>query len=131
MSKSEITSSLKTFKNRYRLVIMNDDTFEEVVTFRLSRSSVYITLSAVFVLLVGLTVALLVLTPLKYYIPGYAKKESSREMQVLKMKTDSLQNVVLDRQRYFDDLKKVLNGNTPSKRDTAALKITRPKYSAD
>ncbi|MBD0376885.1 MAG: hypothetical protein ICV51_14800, partial [Flavisolibacter sp.] len=37
-------STLRRLRNRYRLVIMNDDTYEEVVTFRLSRASVYIAL---------------------------------------------------------------------------------------
>ena len=70
MLKLEAISTLKRLRNRYRLVVMNDDTYEEVVTFKLSRLSVYIMLSTIFVLLVGLTVALIVFTPLKYYIPG-------------------------------------------------------------
>lgn len=113
------------------MIVMNDDTFEEVITFRLSRLKVYIALSTIFVLLVGLTVALLVLTPLKFYIPGYAKKESKSEIQALKIRTDSLQNVISYKQRYLDDLRKVLTGNTPAQRDTVALKISKSKVSAD
>ena len=63
-------TTLKRLRNRYRLVVMNDDTYEEVVTFKLNRLSVYIALCTIFVVLVGLTVALIVFTPLKYYIPG-------------------------------------------------------------
>ena len=70
MAKLDAGSTLQRLRNRYRLVIMNDDTYEEVVTFRLSRMSVYIALSTIFVLLVGLTAALIVFTPLKYYIPA-------------------------------------------------------------
>ena len=33
-------STLQRLRNRYRLVVMNDDTYEEVVTFKLSRLSV-------------------------------------------------------------------------------------------
>ena len=51
---------------------MNDDTYEELTSFRLTRGSVYIALSTVFVLLVGLTTALIVFTPLKYYKIGRA-----------------------------------------------------------
>jgi hypothetical protein len=64
MAKFDVNSSLKRLRNRYRLVIMNDDSYEEVVTFKLSRLSVYVFLSTVFVLLTGLTVALIVFTPL-------------------------------------------------------------------
>src|SRR5262249_14989983 len=91
MSENENTSILKRRQNRYRLVVMNDDTYEEVVTFKLSRLSVYVGLSTIFVLMVSLTVALLVLTPLKYYIPGYGNRDTRTELQVLKIRTDSLQ----------------------------------------
>ncbi len=78
MAKLEAGNTLQRLRNRYRLVIMNDDTYEEVVTFRLSRLSVYIGLSTVFVLLVGLTVAFIFFTPLKYYIPGYGSAKVGR-----------------------------------------------------
>ena len=70
MAKLEAGTTLKRLRNRYRLLVMNDDTYEEVVTFKLSRLSVYIMLCSIFVLLVGLTVALMVFTDIKYYLPG-------------------------------------------------------------
>ncbi|MGI8950568.1 MAG: hypothetical protein ACR2FN_03175 [Chitinophagaceae bacterium] len=131
MGKIELNSSLKRLRSRYRLAIMNDDTYEEVVTFKLSRLSVYIGLCSVFVLLVGLTIALFILTPLKYYIPGYGTKESRVELQVLKMRTDSLQQVIEYKDQYLDGLKKVLSGDTPQKRDTVVLKIPKTEVSND
>ncbi len=119
-----MNSSLKTLRNRYRLVVMNDDTYEEVVTFKLSRLSVYFGLCTVFVLLVGFTIALFVYTPLKYYIPGLENNEQSRtELQLLKIRADSLQQAILYKDQYFSDLKKTLSGNIPDKRDTTTLKI--------
>ena len=117
-------------QNRYRLVLMNDDTFEEVVKFRLSRLSVYIALSTIFVLLVGLTVALLVLTPLKYYIPGYGKSESKTELQLLKMRTDSLQQALQYKDQYMQGLKKALGGDVPTL-DTTTLKVPKTEISND
>lgn len=64
MAKLDANSTLKRLRNRYRLVVMNEDTYEEVVKFKLSRLSVYIGLSTLFVVLVGLTIALIVFTPL-------------------------------------------------------------------
>lgn len=110
---------------------MNDDTFEEVVTFRLSRLSVYIVLSSIFVLLIGLTVALLVLTPLKYYIPGYGKTESRSELQMLQIRTDSLEQALQYKNKYLDDLQKVLSGNTPVKRDTVSIKVEKAEQVRD
>ena len=130
MSKISDNTSLKRLRNHYRLVIMNDDTFEEVIKFRLSRISVYIFMSTVFLLLVGLTVALLVLTPLKFYIPGYGRKESKTELQLLKMRTDSLQQVLEYKQQYLDGLKHVLDTDkTPL--DTIKLKVSKAEISND
>jgi hypothetical protein len=131
MDKPFLDSTFKRLQNRYRLVIMNDDTYEEVVTFKLSRMRVYIALSSIFVLLVSLTVALLVLTPLKYYIPGYGKREGRSEMQVLKIKTDSLERAITYKDRYLNDLKKVLNGDAPEHRDTTAIQIPKADVSND
>lgn len=55
------TNTFKRLRNQYRLVLINDDTYEELVTFKLSRLSVYVVFSTAFVLLISLTVALIVL----------------------------------------------------------------------
>ena len=110
---------------------MNDDTFEEVIKFRLSRLSVYIVMSTVFLLLVAFTVALLVLTPLKYYIPGYGKSENKTELQLLKIRTDSLQQSLQYKEQYLESLKKVLGGNENVKRDTINLKVKKTDISND
>ena len=132
MAKIDAGTTLKRLRNRYRLVVMNDDTYEEVVTFRLSRMSVYITLSTIFVLLTGLTVALIVFTPLKYYIPGYGSAGIGREYRQMKYMTDSLEKQVTYQSQYIDGLKKVLNGgNADLKLDTTQLQAPKEEISND
>jgi hypothetical protein len=125
MAKFDANSTLKRLQNRYRLVVMNDDTYEEVVTFKLSRLSVYVTLSTIFVLLTGLTVALIVFTPLRLYIPGYGDINATRELRELKMRTDSLEQAVKFKDQYLDNIKNVLQGDVTVKRDTTALDIPK------
>jgi hypothetical protein len=125
MAKFDANSTLKRLQNRYRLVVMNDDTYEEVVTFKLSRLSVYVFLSTVFVLLTGLTVALIVFTPLKLYIPGYGDLNNTKELRELKIRTDSLEQEVRYRDQYFESLRNVLQGSSTVKMDTTALKIPK------
>jgi hypothetical protein len=127
MAKFDANSTLKRLQNRYRLVVMNDDTYEEVVTFKLSRLSVYIALSTIFVLLTGLTVALIVFTPLKLYIPGYGDVNNTRELRELKIRTDSLEQTVFYQDQYLRGLKNVLEGNMKVKTDTTLLKIPKPE----
>ena len=126
MAKFDANSTLKRLRNRYRLVVMNEDTYEEVVKFKLNRLSVYIALSTLFVLLIGLTVALIVFTPLKYYLPGvgYGNAKQVKEYQILKVRTDSIEQALLHKQQYFNDLQKVLQGNVP-KLDTNKLNLPK------
>lgn len=131
MAKLDAGGTLQRLRNRYRLVVMNDDTYEEVVTFRLSRMSVYVMLSTIFVLLVGLTVALIVFTPLKYYIPGYGNVRMDREYRQLKYVTDSLEKQVSYQSQYIDGLKKVLGGDSEVKLDTVQLQLPKDEESND
>jgi hypothetical protein len=110
---------------------MNDDTYEEVVTFKLSRFSVYVMLSSIFVILVGLTVALIVFTPLKQYLPGYGSQSARKELQLLKYRTDSLELTVRQKDVYMEELKKVLTGNVSTTYDTTVLVIPKPEVSND
>jgi hypothetical protein len=124
-------STLKRLRNRYRLVVMNDDTYEEVVTFKLNRLSVYIALCTIFVVLVGLTVALIVFTPLKYYIPGYGSQAERREMANLKIRADSLETNLRNKQVYWDNVRNVLAGKLPEKLDTLTLNMPEVEKSND
>lgn len=116
--------SLDRLNHKYRLVIMNDDTYEEVTAFRLSRMSVYVALSTLFVLLVAITVATVVFTPLRYYIPGYGDLKQRKEFLQLKMRTDSLERAITLRDQYLDNmLKNVMGDGKPL--DTTMLKLPK------
>ena len=123
-------TSLKRLRNRYRLVVINEDTFDEVVTFKLNRLSVYIAMSTLFVVLVGLTIALIVFTPLKLYIPGYGEAQKAKEYEVLKMKADSIEQTLMKKQEYIDNIEKVLKGNF-IKKDTTILRLKNVEKSSD
>ena len=131
MVKFDAGSTLKRLRNRYRLVVMNDDTYEEVVTFKLSRLSVYVVLSTIFVLLVGLTVALIVFTPLKYYIPGYDDLKLGREYRQMKYRVDSLEKQVTYQVNYIEKIKDVLKGGTIVTLDTTKLAVPKEEISND
>jgi hypothetical protein len=131
MANLDINNTFKRTSNTYRLVVMNDDTYDEVVAFRLSRKSVYIGFSISFILLVGLTIALIAFTPLKYYIPGYGTKESRTTLQLLKIRTDSLEQSIHYKEQYLEGLKKVLSEGNPQQLDTLPLQLPESKQSND
>lgn len=112
-------------------MVMNDDTYEEVVTFKLTRLSVYIAFCSTFVVLVGLTVALIVFTPLKYYIPGFGNGNDRQKLMALKIRADSIEASIQDKDAYIESLRVVLTGNTPQKRDTMLLDVPDPEKIED
>ena len=126
MENLDATNRLKRLRNNYRLVVMNEDSYEEVVRFKLSRLSVYIAMSSLFIIMVALTASLIIFTPLKYYLPGvgYGNVKQIKEYRKLKIRTDSMEQALQQQQRYFQDLEKVLKGNV-AKLDTN--KLNTPK----
>ncbi len=133
MLKLDAGTTLKRLRNRYRLVVMNDDTYEEVVTFKLSRLSVYIMLSTIFVLLVGLTVALIVFTPLKYYIPGASTDyKSAQELRQLKYQVDEANKQIRLLQQFDAGLRNgPLRGNNTVILDTTNLNLPKEETTND
>ncbi|MEO8112250.1 MAG: hypothetical protein ABI594_19540 [Ginsengibacter sp.] len=123
-------TSLRRLRNRYRLVVLNEDTFEEVVAFKINRVSVYIALCTLFVVLVGATVALIMFTPLKLYIPGYGEAQKAKEYETLKVKADSIEQSLLKKQQYINNIEKVLKGNVVPL-DTTRLKVKDIEKSRD
>ena len=124
MAENEVKqSTFKRLTNRYRLIIMNDHTYEELVTFKLTRLSVYVLSCFVFVLLVGLTTALISFTPLKFYIPGYGSQAERKELTNLKIKTDSLETYIKNREAYWENVRNIISGKAETILDTAIIAI--------
>ncbi len=126
MASSGFRNRLRRLRNHYRLVVMNEDNFEEVVQFKINRLSVYIGLSTLFVVLVALTASLIIFTPLKYYLPGagYGDAKQLKELRTLKMRTDSMEKALRYQERFLTDIEKVLQGNVML-RDTQPLRTPK------
>ena len=131
MANLDINNTFKRRSSTYRLVVTNDDTYDEVIAFRLSRKSVYFGFSIAFMFLVGLTIALIAFTPLRYYIPGYGTKESRSALELLKIRTDSLEQAVHFKEQYIEGIKKVLSEGNPQQLDTIPLSLPESLPSLD
>ena len=103
-------TTLDRLKHKYRLVILNDDTLEEKFSYRLSELNIYIGLSTLLVVLVALTVFIIVITPLKEYIPGYGDTSMRRHVFQVAESTDSLETVILKQQAYITNIQSLLAG---------------------
>ena len=100
----------KKLKNKYRLVVLNDGTFEERIVVKITPLLVLSFFLLVSCLLIFTTFLLFSYTPLKEYVPGKTTLETQKELISMSTKLDSLVIVVDSRDLYIDNLKKILSG---------------------
>ncbi len=101
-------------RNKYRLVVLDDETFEEKASFRLTRFNVYFFISTVFVLTVAGIFTLIVFTPLKEYIPGYGDMNQRKDYIMLELRTDSLSTIVEQQAAWINNIRGILRGEVDS-----------------
>jgi murein DD-endopeptidase MepM/ murein hydrolase activator NlpD len=100
--------------NKYRLVVLNEDTFEERLTFKLNRLNVFVFSIILVFTLILVTSIFIAFTSLREYIPGYSSVTLKKNAVQLAYKTDSLQQVIKINELYFSSIKKVLKGDVSS-----------------
>ena len=110
-NKSENKKIAKKLLIKYRLVILNEETFEERLSFKLTRLNVFVIVSISTIVLIALTTVLIAFTSLREYIPGYSSTDLKRTATELYYKTDSLQKIISTNKRYYNSIKKVLQGD--------------------
>lgn len=113
--KEEKRKFAKKMLHKYRLLLLNEDTFEEKVSFKLTPLNVFVAVTSSAILLIVLTTILIAFTGLREYIPGYSSTALKKKAAALAYETDSLQRVVELNNQYYNSIKKVLVGEvTPS-----------------
>jgi hypothetical protein len=93
-----------------RLVILNEDTFEEIFSFRLNLMNVFILATLGAILLISFTTVIIAFTPLREFIPGYSSSKLKREATELALKSDSLSLSLKKNEAYIQSIQKVLTG---------------------
>jgi len=101
----------KKLFNKNRLVILNEDTFEELFSLRLNLMNVFVGLTSISIIMIALTTYIIAFTPLREYIPGYASTKLKREATENAIKSDSLLQIMEQNMAYLESVKKVLTGN--------------------
>lgn len=96
--------------NKRRLIILNEDTFEETFSLKLTLMNVFVfaTLGAIIITIV--TTFIIAFTPLREFIPGYSSTKLKKDAMVLALKSDSLTKALKKNEAYILSIQKVLNG---------------------
>jgi murein DD-endopeptidase MepM/ murein hydrolase activator NlpD len=111
VSKKKKNTLRKKLTYKYRLVILNDDTLEEKISFKLNRLNVYV-LSGIFAIsLIVLTSLLIAYTPLKEYIPGYTSTKYKKKVLQLEEEIQQYNAELKANKTYIANVQNILNGN--------------------
>lgn len=113
VEKKEKKKVITKLRNKYRLVILNDDTFEEKLSFKLSRLNVFVFAGLSIILLIAGTTFLIAFTPLREYIPGYSSTALKKQAIELAAVTDSLEAQLSFNDLYLLNLKGIIEGKAP------------------
>ena len=101
----------KKLFTKNRLVILNEDSFEEIFSLKLTLMNVFVVATIGAVLIITTTTFIIAFTPLREFIPGYASDELKRNATVLALKSDSLTNAIKKNEAYIASIKKILTGD--------------------
>ncbi|MBQ0117052.1 MAG: peptidase [Flavobacterium sp.] len=101
---------IKTLTTNYRLVLLNEKTFEELISLRLRLLPIFVFISLSGIFLIFATTLIIAFTPLREYIPGYASTSLKEQTLELSVKTDSLIKIINSQQEYSQSIQKVLRG---------------------
>jgi len=105
------TNKLKNkLTKKFRLVVLNEDSFEERFSFKLTRLNVFVLGGVFSVLLIALTVLLIAFTPIKAYIPGFSSTQLKRQASQLFYKVDSLQVQISTLKKFTEAIRPILIG---------------------
>ena len=112
--RDKVKNWMERLKHTYRLVIMNNETFEEIGSYRLSLLNVYIALSTIAVVVALVVVLLIAFTPLRKYIPGYGDVDQNEQLYRLSQELEALEKEMLAHRSYADNVRRILVGDVQS-----------------
>jgi murein DD-endopeptidase MepM/ murein hydrolase activator NlpD len=125
---------LENLYKEYKVVISNDKTFEERLSFKATKAGVFLIGTIFTAALIVLTVILIFFTQLKEYVPGYSSLELLKSSKELSFKTDSIEKMIALNSQYYNSIKKVLIGELDTiafNRDSILSEINLDLFSSE
>jgi len=100
------------YKDPYKLVLLKEETLEEVGSYKLSLLNVYLLVSTILVLTAMIVISLVFFTPVKRFVPGYADITKNHEYMNLYNDIKDLENQVEAQQSYIKRFRAMVTGDS-------------------
>ena len=111
--------------NKYRLVVLNEDTYEEKFSYKLNKLNIFLLIALTGITLVVTTIGLIAFTSVKEYIPGYdssvLRQNAIKNIGLL----DSLEQVVNKNQNFINSVGAVILGDISEEQLTKETVLAR------
>lgn len=98
-------------RKKYRLMFVNDNTFNTVWTMKLSRAKVWVLTAVCCAAIAALAVGIFVWSPLKNYLPGYIRPAEREQIVDNTLRIDSMLVKTDVNQQYIDNIMSILSGD--------------------
>lgn len=95
---------------KYRLSVMNENTLEEIWKIKASMFSGILLVLIFAFFLISVTSAIIIATPIRYYLPGYLDAEIRGEALRSAIRTDSLEQQLRYQEAYINNLRDIFTG---------------------
>ncbi len=107
-------SFFEKLKDTYRLVVLDDETLQEVRSYKLSLLNLYLFFSSIIVLTAILILCLFFFTPLKRLVPGYGDINDHPKFIELNKQFSNLEKELDIQEEYINGFKKMLSDGNKS-----------------
>ncbi len=111
--KENKNSFYNRLKHRYRFIIFNDHSYEEVISVRITKMNVFSIIGISVILLVSLVTILIAFTPVREFIPGYPDGSTRRDLIMNAILLDSLENEIRIREQFLENVREIIAGREP------------------
>jgi murein DD-endopeptidase MepM/ murein hydrolase activator NlpD len=116
----------RNWRDKYRISVTNDTTFEEVWRIRLTKYNSFLLITFLIFFIIGSTTLLIAFTNLREFIPGYPDITMRRNILLSAILLDSLEKELELRDQYFANLNAIIAGKQPA--DIHTLRDTARNY---
>ena len=110
MNKKKTTNKKKNIPNNYRLVVLNEETYQERFSLRLSKLNVFAYSAIISLFIMAATTLIIFFTPIKEYVPGYDTTAMRFQAIDNLQKLDSIVYALENNEQYIKSLISLLNG---------------------
>ena len=124
--KSSWKQFTENLKKSYRLVVMNNESFEEVGSYQLSLLNLYSVICAVIMAVVLMVFLLIFFTPIKRLIPGYGDAGAFTELLELNKSMDKLEAQFVSNETFLNSSRRRINNEVETQDDIEKTESTNP-----